>query len=103
MAYLPLLKNNNNCLRCTSSVVIQKKLESLSYYYSNKLNKIKELSKQKYLSTQCDINEDDIKMTWKLIGLIMNMKKESNLRLNKLLFRVQRKLVLRLAIRASCC
>ena len=39
------------CLRRTSSVVIpKKKLES------NKLNKIKELSKQKYLSTQFDIN-----------------------------------------------
>lgn len=35
----------------------KKKLET------NKLNKIKELSKQKYLSTQFDINKDNIKMS----------------------------------------
>ena len=52
-------------------------------YYKNKLNKIKELSKQKYLSTQFDMNKDNIKITWKLIGLIINMKKKTNSRINK--------------------
>ena len=53
--------------------------------YSNKLSKIKELAKQTYFSTQFYLNKEDIKMTWKLIGMIINRKKKSNIIIPKLL------------------
>ena len=46
--------------------------------YNNKLNKIKELAKRTYFSTQFYLNKENIKMTWKLIGMITNRKKKSN-------------------------
>ena len=51
--------------------------------YNNKLNKIKELAKRTYFSTQFYLN--NIKMTWKLIGMIINRKKKSNIIIPKLL------------------
>ena len=53
--------------------------------YNNKLNKIKELAKRTYFSTQFYLNKEDIKMTWKLIGMIINRKKKSNIIIPKLL------------------
>ena len=73
-----------NYLRRISSVRNKKKSDVK--YHNNKLNKIKELYKKKYLSTQFYINKDNIKISWKLIGLIINMKKKTNPRINKHLF-----------------
>ena len=67
---------NKNCFKTHFLIGEPKKIESLSIIDSNKLNKIKELSKQKYRSTRFDINKDNIKMSWKLIGLIINMTKK---------------------------
>ena len=53
--------------------------------YNNKLNKIKELAKRTYFSTQFYLSKEDIKMTWKLIGMIINRKKKSNIIIPKLL------------------
>ena len=53
--------------------------------YNNKLNKIKDLAKGTYFSTKFYLNKEDIKTTWKLIGMIINRKKKSNIRIPKLL------------------
>jgi len=53
--------------------------------YNNKLNKIKELAKRTYFSAQFYLNKEDIKKTWKLIGMIVNRKKKSNIIIPKLL------------------
>ena len=54
--------------------------------YNNKLNKIKELAKRTYFSAQFYLNKEDIKATWKLIGMIINRKKKSNITIPKLLY-----------------
>ena len=43
--------------------------------YNNKLNKIKELAKKTYLKTQFDLHKNNLKTTWKLIGMLINKKK----------------------------
>lgn len=42
--------------------------------FNNKLNKIKQIAKQNYFSNQFIINKDNIKMTWKSIGMIINKR-----------------------------
>ena len=54
--------------------------------FNNKLNKIKQIAKQNYFSNQFNINKDNIKMTWKLIGMIINRKQKANTVINKLLY-----------------
>lgn len=54
--------------------------------FNNKLNEIKQLAKQNYFSNQFNINKDNIKMTWKLIGMIINRKQKANTVINKLLY-----------------
>ena len=53
--------------------------------YNTKLNKIKEMAKRIYFSTQFYLNKESIKITWKLIGMIINRKKKSNIIIPKLL------------------
>ena len=43
------------------------------------------MAKRTYFSTQFYLNKEDIKTTWKLIGMIINRKKKSNIRIPKLL------------------
>jgi len=43
--------------------------------YNNKLNKIKEMAKQIYFSTQFYLNKENIKITCKLIGMIIKGKR----------------------------
>ena len=45
--------------------------------YNNKLNKIKEASKTKYFREQFESNSQNLKSTWKLIGMIFNRKKNT--------------------------
>ena len=40
--------------------------------YNNKLNKIKELAKKTYLRTHFDLHKNNLKTTWKLIGMLIN-------------------------------
>lgn len=54
--------------------------------YNNKLNMIKEMAKRTYFSTQFYLNKENIKITWKLIGMIINRKKKSNIIIPKLLY-----------------
>ena len=54
--------------------------------YNNKLYKIKEMAKLIYFSTQFYLNKENIKITWKLIGMIINRKKKSNIIIPKLLY-----------------
>ena len=42
---------------------------------NNKLNKIKDAAKTNYFKTQFDMFSDNLKATWKLIGMIINRKK----------------------------
>ena len=53
--------------------------------YNNKLNKIKEMAKWTYFSTQFYLNEEYIKMTGELISIIVNRKKKSNIIIPKCL------------------
>ena len=45
--------------------------------YNNKLNRIKEAAKQNYLRAQFSFNSENVKTTWKLIGILINRKKSS--------------------------
>ena len=55
--------------------------------YNNKLNRIKEKARQYYLSAQFYLNKEDVKMTWKLIGMVTNRKKKSSISIPKLLIK----------------
>ena len=46
--------------------------------YSNKLNKIKQIARKKYLESQFEMDKGNIKMTWKLIGTLINKKTTTN-------------------------
>ena len=43
------------------------------------------MAKRRYFSTQFCLNKENIKMTWKLIGMIINRKKKSYIIIPKLL------------------
>ena len=43
--------------------------------YKNKLTKIKEIAKKNYFQPQFDMHKGNIKMSWKLIGMLINRKK----------------------------
>ena len=49
----------------------------LTYYttYNNKLNRIKDVAKKEYFEGQFRLNGENLKTTWKLIGMIINRKK----------------------------
>ena len=51
--------------------------------YSNKLNKVKELAKTNYFRTQFDLH--NLKTTWKLIGVPVNKKSNSQVTIKKLI------------------
>ena len=46
--------------------------------YSNKLNKVKELTKKNYLRTQFDLHKNNLETTWKLIGCLLTGKKSNS-------------------------
>ena len=49
----------------------------VTYYktYNNKLNLIKGVAKKEYFQVQVRLNSENLKTTWKLIGMIINRKK----------------------------
>ena len=52
--------------------------------YNNKLNKIKDVAKKNYFKLQCNMNKDNLKTTWKLIGTILhNVTEETPAKLNQ--------------------
>ena len=46
--------------------------------YSNKLNKIIIAARKSYLAEQFELNRDNIKSTWKLIGLLIDRRKNNS-------------------------
>ena len=46
--------------------------------YNNKLNKVKSIAQKNYFEQQFAINKDNIKTTWKLIGMIINRDKKNH-------------------------
>lgn len=62
-----------------SSHFLSKDPRKAKFYkaYSNKLNKIKEASKKKYFQDKFELNSQNLKMTWKLIGLLFNRKQSA--------------------------
>ena len=55
--------------------------------YNNKLNKLKELAKKNYFIAQFNLYKQNIKATWGLIGMLINMKKKSTIFTNKLFYK----------------
>ena len=53
--------------------------------YSNKLNKVKELAKRNYLRAQFDLHKNNLKTVWKLIGMLVNKKSNSQMTIKKLI------------------
>lgn len=53
--------------------------------YSNKLNKVKELTKKNYFRAQFDLHKNNLKTTWKLIGVLVNKKSNSQVTIKKLI------------------
>jgi len=68
-------------------VKIQKSTNVLDIQvYNNKLNKIKDVAKKNYFKLQCNMNKDNLKTTWKLIGTIFtqcNRRNSSKTKPNK--------------------
>ena len=60
----------------------------VKYYkiYSNKLNKVKEKAKKNYFDSQFSINKGNIKMTWKLIGMLTRRDKRKNSSISRLFY-----------------
>ena len=54
--------------------------------YSNKLNKIINIAKKQYYEAQFALYKANIKMTWKLIGTIVNRKRKNNITIPKLIY-----------------
>ena len=52
--------------------------ETIKQYkrYNNKLNKVKSAAKKCYFASQFSLNKNNMKMTWKLIGMIVNRYKK---------------------------
>ena len=53
--------------------------------YSNKLNKMKSFVKKRYFDSQFALNKNNMKVTWKLIGMIIDRKGKSNTSISKLI------------------
>ena len=54
--------------------------------YSNKLNKVKELAKKNYFRAQFDLHKNNLKATWKLIGVLVNKMPNSGVTIKKLIY-----------------
>ena len=60
----------------------------IQYYktYNNRLNKVKAKEKKTYFDLQFSVNQGYIKMTWKLIGMLVNRDKKNNGTISRLLY-----------------
>ena len=54
--------------------------------YNNKLNKIKATAKKNYFDSQFALNKNNLKITWKLIGMIIDRDKNKNTTISKLIY-----------------
>ena len=54
--------------------------------FNNKLNKIKETAKKNYFKQQFEMNKSNLKATWKLIGMLINRKKNRTQTLSKIVY-----------------
>ena len=65
---------------------LSKDPEKIKQYliYNNKLNKLKERAKKNYFTAKFNLNKNNIKATWGLIGMLINMKKNSSTSINQL-------------------
>ena len=54
--------------------------------YNNKLNKIKATAKKNYFDSQFALNKNNLKLTWKLIGMIIDRGKNKNTTISKLIY-----------------
>ena len=58
------------------------KIKQYKIYY-NKLNKLKERTKKNYFTAKFNLNKNNIKATWGLIGKLINSKKNSTNSINQ--------------------
>ena len=60
---------------------LSKDLDKVAYYkkYSNTLNKLKWTCKSCYYKQQFELNKNNLKNTWKLIGTILNRKPKGHI------------------------
>jgi len=70
------------------SHALSKDPEKVKFYkqYNNKLNRIKEESKKMYYKRQFNLNSQNLKVTWKLIGTLFNRNKKSQTEISKLIY-----------------
>ena len=56
---------------------LNKDLNKVKFYkaYNNKLNRLKDVAKKRYFQEQFKLNSENLKTTWKLIGMIVNSKR----------------------------
>ena len=56
---------------------LSKNLNKVKFYeaYNNKLNRLKDVAKKRYFQEQFKLNSENLKTTWKLIGMIVNSKR----------------------------
>ena len=54
--------------------------------FNNKLNKIKETAKKNYFKQQFEMNKSNLSATWKLIGMLINRKKNRTQTLSKIVY-----------------
>ena len=56
---------------------LSKDFNKVKFYktYNNKLNRVKDVAKKRYFQEQFKLNSENLKTTWKLIGMIVNNKR----------------------------
>ena len=54
--------------------------------FNNKLNKMKETAKKNYFQQQFEMNKSNLKVTWKLIGMLINRKIHRTKTLSKIVY-----------------
>ena len=56
---------------------LSKDFKKVKFYkkYNNKLKRVKDVAKKRYFQEQFKLNRENLKTTWKLIGMIVNYKR----------------------------
>ena len=81
-AIMTFIEKKKTSSRLTSKATIGKRLRNT--VYNNKLNKIKALAKKNYFRAQFDM-KINLKTIWKLIGMLVNKKSNSQVVIKKLI------------------
>ena len=72
-----ILKSTKRRQQLFKTHFLSKDLNKVKFYkaYNNELNRLKDVAKKRYFQEQFKLNSENLKTTWKLIGMIVNSKR----------------------------